>query len=144
MLGFQVRAASRIPLQTTPVSRVHQMTGRRLFWVNKLYLHTDGRNMNLLLGQPQCLRLLLPIRHAATLPSRRMTLPPLLKSLVSRLQDFFCQTLPEPNTATSCAPSQTLPLSLATFLPLSSHPLSWPLFQILPVVKNIGLILPPV
>ena len=33
------------------------------------------------------------------------------------------QTLPEPNTATSFAPSQTLPLSLAAFLPLSSHPL---------------------
>ena len=54
------------------------------------------------------------------------------------------QTLPEPNTATSFAPSQTLPSSLAAFLPLSSHPLSWPLFQILLVVKNIWLILPPV
>ena len=116
----------------------YHMTGRRLFWVNKLYLHADGGNMNLLLWQPQCLRLLLPIIHSPTLPSCRMKSSSLFSSPFSQGSEISSVRLCLDPTLPHHLPlSKTLPLSLTAFLPLSSHPLSWPLFQILPVVKNI-------
>ena len=66
----------------------YQVGGRRLYLINKLNSRTDGGNMNLLLWQPQCLRLLLPIIHSPTLPSCRMGPSPHFSSPFSQRSEI--------------------------------------------------------